>query len=226
MYKCIVVDDEELARRLIKRHLSEFENFELVASCGSAIEALKIIMETPIDLIFLDIEMPLIKGTDFLKNLDRKPKVIFTTAYREYALEGFELNVVDYLLKPINFTRFLKAIEKFLEQANTKIELPEPKYIFIQSNKKNIKIELDEVLYIESLKEYMQIHFKDRKVIFKGGLTAFEEKLNSSFLRIHRSYIVNTDKITAFTMRDIEIGRIEIPIGDTYKDNVLKKIVK
>jgi two-component system LytT family response regulator len=226
MYKCIVVDDEELARRLIKRHLSELGDFELVASCGSAIEALKIIKETHIDLIFLDIEMPLIKGTDFLKTLDSKPKVIFTTAYREYALEGFELNVVDYLLKPINFVRFLKAIEKFLENANNKIENTLPKFIYIQSNKKNIKIELDDVLYIESLKEYIQVHFKDRKVLFKGGITDFEEKLNSSFLRVHRSYIINTDKITAFTKSDIEIGRIEIPIGDTYKDRVLKKIVK
>jgi DNA-binding LytR/AlgR family response regulator len=226
MYKCIVVDDEELARRLIKRHLSELENFELVASCGSAIEALKIIKETHIDLIFLDIEMPLLKGTDFLKNLNQKPKVIFTTAYREYALEGFELNVVDYLLKPINFTRFLKAIEKFLESTNKVIESSVSKYIYIQSNKKNIKIVLDEVLYIESLKEYVQIHFKNRKVIFKGGITAFEQKLDHHFVRVHRSYIVNINKITAYTKSDIEIGRIEIPIGDSYKDRVLKKIVE
>jgi two-component system LytT family response regulator len=226
MYKCIVVDDEELARRLIKRHLSELEDFELVASCGSAIEALKIIKETHIDLIFLDIEMPLLKGTDFLKNLNQKPKVIFTTAYREYALEGFELNVVDYLLKPINFVRFLKAIEKFLESTNKVIESSVSKYIYIQSNKKNIKIVLDEVLYIESLKEYLQIHFKNRKVIFKGGITAFEQKLDHHFVRVHRSYIVNINKITAYTKSDIEIGRIEIPIGDTFKDSVLKKIVK
>jgi two-component system LytT family response regulator len=226
MYKCIVVDDEELARRLIKRHLSELEDFELVASCESAIEALKIIKEKSIDLMFLDIEMPLLKGTDFLKNLNQKPKVIFTTAYREYALEGFELNVVDYLLKPINFTRFLKAIEKFLESTNKVIESSVFKYIYIQSNKKNIKIVLDDVLYIESLKEYVQIHFKNRKVIFKGGITAFEQKLDHHFVRVHRSYIVNINKITAYTKSDIEIGRIEIPIGDSYKDRVLKKIVK
>ncbi|MFT4645439.1 MAG: two-component system LytT family response regulator [Planctomycetota bacterium] len=226
MYKCIVVDDEELARRLIKRHLSELEDFELVASCESAIEALKIIKEESIDLMFLDIEMPLLKGTDFLKNLNQKPKVIFTTAYREYALEGFELNVVDYLLKPINFTRFLKAIEKFLESTNKVIESSVFKYIYIQSNKKNIKIVLDDVLYIESLKEYVQIHFKNRKVIFKGGITAFEQKLDHHFVRVHRSYIVNINKITAYTKSDIEIGRIEIPIGDSYKDRVLKKIVK
>lgn len=226
MYKCIVVDDEELARRLIKRHLSELEDFELVASCESAIEALKIIKEESIDLMFLDIEMPLLKGTDFLKNLNQKPKVIFTTAYREYALEGFELNVVDYLLKPINFTRFLKAIDKFLESTNKVIESSVSKYIYIQSNKKNIKIVLDDVLYIESLKEYVQIHFKNRKVIFKGGITAFEQKLDHHFVRVHRSYIVNINKITAYTKSDIEIERIEIPIGDSYKDRVLTKIVK
>jgi len=225
MYKCIVVDDEELARRLIKRHLSEFEDFELIASCESAIEALKIIKETPVDLMFLDIEMPLLKGTDFLKNLNQKPKVIFTTAYREYALEGFELNVVDYLLKPINFARFLKAIEKFLESSQQGKEQLVSNAIYIQSNKKNIKIVLDEVLYIESQKEYLQIHFKDRKVLFKGGITAFEKQLNPLFLRVHRSYIINTNKITAFTKSDIEIGTIEIPIGESYKDRVMKRIV-
>jgi len=226
MYKCIVVDDEELARKLIKRHLAEFQDFELVASCESALEALKIIKETPVDLMFLDIEMPQVKGTDFLKSLHQKPKVIFTTAYREYALEGFELNVIDYLLKPITFTRFLKAIEKFIESTNNGIEDQELKHTYIQINKKNIKIVLDDVLYVESLKEYVQIHFKDSKIIFKGGITAFEQKLNHHFVRVHRSYIVNTNKITAYTKSDIEIGKIEIPIGASYKDSVLKKIIK
>ncbi len=226
MYKCIIVDDEELARRLMKRHLSELDNFELVASCESAVEAIKIIQEECIDLMFLDIEMPLLKGTDFLKNLNKKPKVIFTTAFREYALEGFELNVVDYLLKPINFTRFLKAVEKFLEVSNKGIGSLESTYTFVQSNKKNIKIILEDVLYVESMKEYVRVHFKDRKVVFKGGLTAFEQKLNPHFLRVHRSYIVNTNKITAYTKSDIEIGEIEIPIGNSYKERVLKKIVK
>lgn len=225
MYRCIVVDDEELARRLIKRHLSELEDFELVASCESAVEAIKVIQEEAIDLMFLDIEMPLLKGTDFLKNLNKKPKVIFTTAFREYALEGFELNVVDYLLKPINFTRFLKAVEKFLEHTNKGVESTEPTHTFVQSNKKNIKIILSDVLYIVSMKEYVQVHFKDRNVVFKGSITAFEQNLNSSFVRIHRSYIVNLNKITAYTKSDIEIGEIEIPIGDSYKNNVLNRLV-
>lgn len=224
MYKCIIVDDEELARRLIKRHVSELEDFEVVASCESAIEALKILQQESIDLMFLDIEMPLLKGTDFLKNLNQKPKVIFTTAYREYALEGYELNVVDYLLKPINFTRFFKAIEKFLESTNNGIESPVSNHIYIKSNKKNIKIVLDDVLYIESLKEYVQIHFKDRKILFKCGLTAFEQELNHHFVRVHRSYIVNANKVTAYTKSDVEIDRIEIPIGESYKEKVLKRL--
>lgn len=224
MYKCIIVDDEELARRLIKRHVSELEDFEVVASCESAIEALKILQQESIDLMFLDIEMPLLKGTDFLKNLNQKPKVIFTTAYREYALEGYELNVVDYLLKPINFTRFFKAIEKFLESTNNGIESPVSNHIYIKSNKKNIKIVLDDVLYIESLKEYVQIHFKDRKILFKCGLTAFEQELNHHFVRVHRSYIVNAIKVTAYTKSDVEIDRIEIPIGESYKEKVLKRL--
>ena len=226
MYKCIIVDDEELARRLIKRHLSELKNFELIASCESAIEAIEIMQEESIDLMFLDIEMPLLKGTDFLKNLTVKPKVIFTTAFREYAFEGFELNVVDYLLKPINFTRFMKAIEKFTEVTGKVTKDSELKYVYIQSNKKNIKIILKDVLYIESLKEYVQIYFKDKKVLFKGSLTTFEEKLNDNFVRVHRSYIVNIEMITAFTKNDVEIGEIEVPIGNFYKERAIKKIAK
>jgi DNA-binding LytR/AlgR family response regulator len=225
MYKCIIVDDEELARRLIKRHLLALKDFVVIASCESAIEALTIIKEKQVDLMFLDIEMPVLKGTDFLKNLSQKPKVIFTTAFREYALEGYELNVVDYLLKPITFTRFFQAIEKFIELSSKGLEAPTSKYIYIKSNKKNIKIELDQVLYIESLKEYVQIHFNDRKILFKGGITAFEQKLNLDFIRVHRSFIVNTNKITAYTKSDIEIGAIEIPIGDSYKSKVLKRFM-
>lgn len=224
MYTCIIVDDEELARELMERHLSQLEDFKLVASCASAIEAFKVLKEEKVDLIFLDIEMPLLKGTDFLKNLNISSKVIFTTAFREYALEGYELNVVDYLLKPIIFTRFLKAVHKFLESVKTGINDSVNKHIYIQSNKKNIKIILDDVLYIESLKDYLQIHLENKKILFKGGITAFEKELNHQFLRVHRSYIVNINKISAYTKNDIEIGEIEIPISDSYKEKVMKKI--
>lgn len=222
IYKCVVVDDEELARELIERHLSQLDNFELVASCASAIEAHKILQNKKIDLVFMDIEMPVLKGTDFTENLKTKPKVIFTTAYRDYAIEGFELDAVDYLLKPIVFERFFRSIEKFIAQQKPKNIVDENKAIYIQIKKKNVKVVLKDILYIESLKDYIKIHLNNQQLVFKHGITAFERKLNPHFLRIHRSYIVNSEKVTAYTKNDIEIGQIEIPIGEFYKKNVLK----
>lgn len=226
-YKCVIVDDEELARELIESHLNQLLDFEIVAICASAIEASSVLKKETIDLIFLDIEMPVLKGTEFLKNLAHKPKVIFTTAHREYAIEGYELNVVDYLLKPIVFTRFFKAIEKFLDtqtvlESNHLIE--ESTHIFVQSNKKNIKVLFEEVLYIESIKDYVKIHTTEDKLIIKHGLSTFEDKLDERFIRVHRSYIVNSQKVTAYTKQDIEIGNIEIPIGDYYKKRALEKL--
>ncbi|GAB5565961.1 MAG: LytTR family DNA-binding domain-containing protein [Winogradskyella sp.] len=225
-YNCIIVDDEELARELIETHLSQLPDFKVVASCDSAIEASVVLKNQKVDLMFLDIEMPVLKGTDFLKNLAHKPKVIFTTAYREYAIESYELNVVDYLLKPIIFTRFFKAIEKFLD---TQVQVKEqskdvvlPDHIFIQSNKRYIKIRFDEVLYIESIKDYIKIHTVEDMILVKHGLSAFLERLDTRFLRAHRSYIVNVEKVTSFTKQDIEIGKHEIPIGELYKKDVLR----
>jgi len=225
-YKCLIVDDEELARGLIQNHLSKLDDFELVASCDSALEAHRVLKENKVDLIFLDIKMPVLKGTDFFKDLSIKPKVIFTTAYREYAVEGFELSAVDYLLKPIVFSRFYKAIEKFRGSVQTTDSIlkegERENHIYIQSNKKNIKILLDEVLYIESIKDYIRLHLSDDKIMLKHGITAFEKELDKRFLRVHRSYIVNTDKVTAYTKNDIEIGKIEVPIGEYYKANALR----
>ena len=229
-YKCLIIDDEDLARELIETHVSQLDNLEIVASCSSAIQAHKILQNETVDLLFLDIEMPVLKGTDFFKNLTRKPKVIFTTAYRDYAIEGFELSAVDYLLKPIVFERFFKAIEKFIESVKPSaqnIEKPsEDNFIYVQSNKKNIKVLFDEVNYIERIKDYIRIHLKDAStIIIKHGITAFETKLDKRFLRVHRSYLVNKDHVTAYTKHDIEIGKIEIPIGDFYKKNVLKNLL-
>lgn len=228
-YKCLIVDDEELARELIATHISQLPDFEIVAICASAIEASSVLKNETIDLLFLDIEMPVLKGTDFLKNLVHKPKVIFTTAHREYAIESYELNVVDYLLKPIVFNRFFKAIEKFLDtqvvvEANTKTT--ELTHIFVQSNKKNIKVSYDEILYIESIKDYIKIHTTASSLIIKHSISTFEDKLDHNFIRVHRSYIVNSQKVTAYTKQDIEIGNLEIPIGDFYKKNALEKLKK
>ncbi|WP_106793884.1 LytTR family DNA-binding domain-containing protein [Aquimarina sp. Aq78] len=225
-YKCLIIDDEKLARGLIKTHLSQLDDFELVASCGSAIEASMILQKEAIDLLFLDIEMPVLKGTDFFKNLVHKPKVIFTTAYRDYAVEGFELNAVDYILKPITFQRFFNAIEKFrtLQRVSISDSIPTPEskdvFIYIRKDRKQVKVYLDSILYIESLKDYVKIHLEKENHITKSSISAFEEKLDERFIRVHRSYIINKDKIMAYTKNDIEIGNIEIPIGENFRNNL------
>ncbi len=229
IYKCVIIDDEDLARGLIETYISQIPGFEVIASCSNAIDASSILNENKIDLLFLDIEMPVLKGTDFFKNLVEKPKVIFTTAYRDYAYDGFELNAIDYLLKPIFFDRFFKAIQKFLSQQKTEIDANSPlpsalknDYLFISENRKQVKIELDTVLYIESIKDYIKIHLKDSSVhSIKYSISTFHKELDYRFIRVHRSYIVNSDKVTAYTTNDIEIGKIEIPIGGNYKENFM-----
>ncbi len=226
MYKCIIIDDEELARELIQTHLEQLDGFELIASCANAIEASKILQQQTVDLLFLDIEMPILKGTEFFRNLINKPKVIFITAYRDYALDGFELNAVDYLLKPISFGRFFNAIEKFKAHQQISIEensvsyQPNADYTFVTKNRKKIKIIFENILYVESIKDYIKIHLTNESISVKFSISAFEKKLDNRFIRIHRSYIANRDKITAYTKQDIEIGKIELPIGENYKKSL------
>ncbi|WP_340200701.1 LytR/AlgR family response regulator transcription factor [Ascidiimonas sp. W6] len=228
-YQCVIIDDEPLARELLEGYLEKIPDFELIASCPSAINASTILSKNKVDLIFLDIEMPVLKGTDFFKNLAHKPEVIFTTAYRDYAVDGFELNALDYLLKPIFFERFFQAIQKFLKQVN-KTEINnsgeaitnKSEYIFVNKSKKQIKVVYDTILYVESLKDYIKIHRKNKDpLMIKESISAFEQRLDNRFIRLHRSYIVNSEKITAYTKNDVEIGKMEIPIGNNYKDNLL-----
>jgi DNA-binding LytR/AlgR family response regulator len=220
-YKCIIVDDEPLARELIASHLTHFENFELVASFENALKAYTFLESNTIDLMFLDIEMPLLKGNDFLKKLKNPPKVIFTTAYREYALEGYELNVIDYLLKPITFDRFFVSIEKFkqLQIPKAPENLTNEDHIFVTSGSKNIKIVFDSILFIESLKDYITIHLENGKSHhLKQNISTFEKVLDSNFIRIHRSFIIQAKKLTAYSKNEVEINAIEIPIGSSYKE--------
>jgi len=227
-YNCLIIDDEPLARELIETYLEKIPNLELVASCASAIEASSILSSKKVDLLFLDIEMPALKGIDFFKNLAYKPRVIFTTAYRDYALDGFELNAVDYLLKPIFFERFFSAIQKFLQLQNTSENSTESitkndksDYIFVNKAKKQIRIVFDDILYAESLKDYIKIHFQKETLTIKESISSFEKRIDNRFIRIHRSYIVNSERITAYTKNDVEVGQIEIPIGNNYKDNMI-----
>lgn len=231
MYKCLIIDDEELARNLIANHLSQLDDFEIIASCQNAIEGSRVLKEHPIDLVFLDIEMPILTGTEFYKSLLQKPKVIFTTAYRDYALDGFELNAVDYLLKPITFERFFKAVQKFIKSQHKEVNQVSPvllekklNHLFITLDRKQVKVQFEQIMYVESLKDYIKIHLENDSYMIKYSITAFENNLDNRFLRVHRSYIVNVDKISAYTKHDIEIGKIEIPIGDSYKKHVLNQI--
>ncbi|TPN88911.1 LytR/AlgR family response regulator transcription factor [Aquimarina algicola] len=226
-YKCLIIDDEPLARELIETYLEKIPNFELVASCASAIEASSILSAEKVDLLFLDIEMPALKGIDFFKTLIYRPEVIFTTAYRDYALDGFELNAVDYLLKPIFFERFFSAIQKFLKQQSitentnpTSADYAKSGHIFVNKAKKQIKVVFDDILYAESLKDYIKIHLQDETLTIKESISSFEKRVDDRFIRLHRSYIVNSEKITAYTKNDVEIGKIEIPIGNGYKHNM------
>lgn len=228
IHQCLVVDDEDLARELIVRHLEILPEFTLVGTCASALEARQILQAETVDLLFLDIEMPVLKGTDFLKSLLHPPKVIFTTAYRNYAVDGFDLNAVDYLLKPITFERFYQATSKYLEQFQaSQVEGSAPSrrdHIFIRKDRKQIKLQLSDIQYVESLKDYIKIVTDYDTHTIKHRLTAFLELLDDRFVQVHRSFLVNLDRVTAYTKQDVEIGTNELPIGEFYKEEVMQKL--
>jgi DNA-binding LytR/AlgR family response regulator len=230
--QCIIVDDEPVAREILESHLSKIDTIEIVCSCKSAIEAFNAINSNTIDLIFLDINMPEISGLSFAKSINKDIKIIFTTAYREYAVDGFDLQAVDYLLKPISFDRLLQAINKYQNEnlviKNTISEsiIDEANdYIFVRSDRKMIKINFSEIKYIESLSDYIKIHLVDKTIITRETITNIEAKLpQNKFIRTHRSFIVSIPNIDSFTNEYIEIGQSEIPISRSYKESVLKKL--
>ncbi|GAB5399398.1 MAG: LytTR family DNA-binding domain-containing protein [Aureisphaera sp.] len=229
--KCIAIDDEPLALQIIESHVAQIPNLELVATFPNPIEASGRLRSAAVDLIFLDIEMPLMSGIDFLKSLQNPPMVIFTTAYRNYAIESYELDVIDYLLKPISFPRFFKAISKCKKQGTEIVQNPIEStlvndHIYVNANKKFVKIRFEEILYVESVKDYVRVHTQDQRIMTKETLSQFEGKLPHGFLRIHRSFVVNVSKVTAFTKVDVEIGETEIPIGASYKDAVITVLKK
>jgi DNA-binding LytR/AlgR family response regulator len=232
--KCIIIDDEPLARDLMRSHISKLENFEIIAECGDAMKALQELRHQKVDLMFMDIQMPQITGIEFLKILKNPPKVIITTAFREYALDGFELDVVDYLLKPITFERFLKSVNKYYQvsqeesQGVTNVSdviQSDEAFIYVKENKRVIKVLLNDILYIEGLSEYVQIYTDKKKIITKTSLTNLEKKLpNDGFLRIHKSFIVSMSRIEAFTAHTIEVPGKQLPIGRSYKNLVLNAL--
>lgn len=231
-FKCLIVDDEPLAIKLIENHISKIDAIKVVASCNSAIKAFEILNTQEIDVMLLDIKMPNLTGIDFLKSLKNPPKTILTTAYRDYAIESYDLEVIDYLLKPVTFERLFKAVNRFLTVNKTSLskELPEKvnEFLIIKSGNKHHKVTLSEVLYIESLKDYVQFYLQEgNRIVSKNKIGDIEQELKKNkFLRVHRSYIINTAKISAFTVNDIEIKEFEIPIGVSYKDETLEFLRK
>lgn len=235
MINCIIADDEELARGIIESYVGRLDNLNLVATCTNGAEVYNALKSNAVDLLFLDIKMPQLSGIELLRTLKNPPLVIMTTAYREFALEVYELNVIDYLLKPISFERFLKAIDKYEFIRNPgNITTPGPPaagvsnpadFMYIKSDKKMVRVLLNDILYIEGLKDYVKIHTADKTVITYQTLTYFEEKLPADgFIRVHRSFIISTAHISAYSATQVEIGKQVIPIGNTYAKDVMKRL--
>lgn len=224
VFKCLLVDDEPLAIKLIESHIAKLPSLEVVATCNNPLEAYEILQNKNIDLLFLDIKMPNISGVDFLRTIKNPPPTIFTTAYRDYALESYDLEVIDYLLKPITFQRFFKAVHRFM---NPKVQQQEvvnvvSEFFLFKSGNKHHKIFFKDIVYVESLKDYVKIHFnKDKSVVGKYKISDIEQRLkDKDFLRIHRSFIVNKKRITAFSSTTLEIDFMDLPIGASYKSEV------
>lgn len=230
--KCLIVDDEPMARDVLRRYIEKIPSLHLIREFANAIDASVFIQEHPVDLVFLDIQMPQLTGTDFVRSLRNSPKIIFTTAYKEYALEGFELDVVDYLLKPIRFDRFLKAVNKTLPQklvesnadnSNISDNRENLSFIYLRADRKMIRVLLEDILYVESDRDYVKVFTRNGPLITRQTISSIEAMLSENkFLRIHRSFIVSLSQIKSFTNELVEIGNKELPIGKLYRNNFLK----
>ncbi len=230
--RTLIVDDEPLALEVLETYISQMPEIELIGKCTNAIDANKVLNETEVDLMFLDIQMPQLTGTEFVKTLKNPPLIIFTTAYPNYAIEGFELDALDYLLKPVSLERFMKSINKAKEQLQLKAgpsTQQEEDFIFVKSDKKFIKVFYDDILYIEGLKDYVIIKTEAGRIITLQTMKSLEEKLPSKrFMRVHRSYIAGLHKINAIVGNMVEImdkGKAKhLPIGKNYRDDLLEVI--
>lgn len=225
--RTLLVDDEPHAIEIIERYLANFPDFEIIDRCGDAIRAFQILQQKKIDLIFLDIKMPGLSGTDLIKSLKNPPKVIFTTAYSEYAVDGFELNAIDYLLKPVSFDRFLKAMDKAMTHfgnQNTVALIDKPRdivkdrLIYIRVERKMVKINVNEICWIESIKDYVKVVLLDKTYVSKHKISLLEELLpEEQFCRIHRSFIISVPKVERYNAYAVEMLGKELPIGRNYK---------
>ena len=235
--KCLIIDDEPPAQVVLKKYIAQVTALELAGACDNAMDAISFLQGEPVELLFLDIEMPGLLGTNFIRTINNPPKVIFTTAYREYAVEGFELNAVDYLLKPISFDRFITAINKVLQlnfqPTNKNLQGSEQShehnhpFLYLRADRKMVKILFDEILFIESLKDYIRIITIHKTIVSRQSISSLETMLpKDAFLRIHRSYIIAINKIDSFNGETIDIAKNELPIGRLFKHDVTNQLGK
>lgn len=231
--RCLLVDDEAPALDVLQSHISNTKGLEVVACCNNAVEAMDVLHEKQVDLIFLDIKMPRLLGTDFLRSLSTAPKVVFVTAYRDYASEGYDLDAVDYLVKPVSFERFLKAVSKVRRLLGHEVSPQQEEYkrnmeafVYLKVDKSMQKIFIGDIVYIESWKDYVKIFFTNGKnFLVKQSISSMENLLSEHrFLRVHRSYIISMEKVSGFTNSDIRLGEKEIPIGRLFKQKVMDAI--
>ncbi len=228
--RCLLVDDEPLALKVLQSHIANVNGLQIVAQCKNAIEAIDVLHQKPVDLIFLDIKMPKLLGTDFIKNLSSRPKIIFVTGYREYAIEGYDLDAIDYLLKPVSFERFVKAVSKVKKIVGNEMQSHVEEYkanpeefFYLKVNKNMQKVFINDIFYIESLKDYIKVCLTTGKyLLVRQSISSIEKLLSTHrFLRVHRSYIVSIDKITGFNNLFLKLNSNEIPIGKIYKQAVM-----
>jgi DNA-binding LytR/AlgR family response regulator len=224
--KCVIVDDEPLARQLLESHVARIGELSLVTSCGNALDAFDVLQTHHIELLFLDINLPRTSGIELQKSLQQKPRVIFTTAYREYAFEAYDLDVMDYLLKPISFDRFLRAIGKIkqlkkyqpADQQGSMLASYDEAFLYLKENREQVKVFLKDILYIESLRDYVRVKTANREIITYQKISYLEQRLpQSKFIRIHRSYIAAIDHGVAFTNSQVKLGDFTLPIGRNYR---------
>jgi DNA-binding LytR/AlgR family response regulator len=229
MIRCIIIDDEPYARKLLEEFIARTPGLTLIAACSNALEAHQVLSSTPADVLFLDIQMPDLTGIEFLKTLADRPAVVMTTAYAEYALEGYELDVVDYLLKPFDFNRFLRAVNK-VALRKPDVHVPpapateEDTYIFVKDSNKLVRVNFDSVLYIKGAREYVTIVTRDKKITTLQSMKDLERDLPSIFIRIHNSFIVNTNFISEVHKDDVLVNQELLPIGVSYKKDFLARV--
>jgi DNA-binding LytR/AlgR family response regulator len=231
--RCLLIDDEPPALKVLESHISQINGLEIVGQCRNAIEALDVLHQRPVDVMFLDIKMPKLLGTDFLRNLSQPPRVIFVSAYRDYAVEGYELDAVDYLVKPVSFERFVKAVAKLKritppdKDVQTSDYSPNPHaFVYLKVDKNMQKVFVNEILYIESWKDYVKLFLAGNKTILvKQSISSIENLLSEHrFVRVHRSYMVSIDKISGYNGLFVQVNKNEIPIGRLYKQVVMERL--